>query len=352
MTPQNSPAIFDGHNDLLLALSSGRTSVAQVRDGGGPTQIDLPRAIKGGFGGGFFALYAPSPDKTRPDTSAMEGESYDLPLPGLLEEGAALRSAMVQVSMFRDLAAAGVILPCTSAAQIEAALDGPAMAAVLHLEGADCIDPDFHALHVLHALGLRSLGPVWSRETRWATGVPFRFPSTGDIGPGLTEDGKRLVRECNRLGIMIDLSHLNEKGVDDVAALTDAPLVATHSNAHAISPHARNLTDRQLDQIAESGGMVGLNFAAAFLRPDGQMQADVPLEVMIRHLDHLIGRLGEGGVGLGSDFDGAVVPQEIGDLAGLPALIAAMRKAGYGEALIARLCHGNWLDVLRRTWGR
>jgi len=220
----------------------------------------------------------------------------------------------------------------------------------MHLEGAEAIDPDFSTLEVLYAAGLRSLGPVWSRPTIFGHGVPFRFPSTGDTGPGLTEAGKELVRQCNRLKIMLDVSHLNEKGFNDLAALTDAPIIATHSNAHVISPHARNLTDRQLAMIAESDGMVGLNFATAFLRPDGRMAPDMPIEIMLRHLDHLMEKVGEDRVGFGSDFDGAIVPQAIGDVAGLPVLRHEMRAHGYDEALLTKLCHGNWFRVLRKTW--
>jgi membrane dipeptidase len=226
------------------------------------------------------------------------------------------------------------------------------LAAVMHIEGAEAIDPDFRALDVLYAAGLRSIGPVWSRPTIFGEGVPFRYPATPDIGGGLSEDGKRLVKRCNELGIMIDLSHLNEAGFWDVAAISDAPLVATHSNAHAICPHTRNLTNKQLDAIAESDGMVGLNFAAAFLRADGQMRADIPLTTMLRHLDHLMDRLGEDRVGLGSDFDGALVPDKIGSAAGLGVLRGAMREHGYSEELIKKLAHENWLRVLKKTWGQ
>jgi len=144
---------------------------------------------------------------------------------------------------------------------------------------------------------------------------------------------------------------LNEAGFWDIAKTSDAPLVATHSNAYAICPHARNLTDKQLDAIAESDGMVGLNYACAFLRPDGQMRSDVGLEVMLQHLDYLMDRLGEDRVGLGSDFDGAMVPDGITDVAGLPNLRKAMRAHGYNEDLMQKLCHGNWLRVLDKTWG-
>ena len=150
---------------------------------------------------------------------------------------------------------------------------------------------------------------------------------------------------------MIDLSHLNEAGFWDVVSLSTAPLVATHSNAHAICPHSRNLTDEQLTAVAKSDGMVGLNFAAAFLREDGQMKDDVPLETMLRHLDHLIEILGDDRVGLGSDFDGAMISKEIVDVAGLNNVRNAMRAHGYSDTLVAKLCNGNWLRVLAITWG-
>jgi membrane dipeptidase len=205
-------------------------------------------------------------------------------------------------------------------------------------------------LYRLHDLGLRSIGPVWSRSTIFGHGVPFRYPSGPDIGPGLTEAGERLVKRCNELGILIDLSHMNEAGFRDVAKLSTAPLVATHSNAHAICPHARNLTDEQLRIIADSDGMVGLNFATAFLRPDGRMIPDVAFETMLRHLDHLIGILGETRVGLGSDYDGAVMPEALATAAGLPALQEAMRQHGYDDTLQRRLMCDNWLSALERIW--
>ena len=167
------------------------------------------------------------------------------------------------------------------------------LAAILHIEGAEAIDPDLHMLDVLYESGLRSIGPVWSRPNIFGHGVPFRYPSTPDTGPGLTDHGRALVRACNRLKIMIDLSHLNEKGFWDVAKLSDAPLVATHSNAYALCHHSRNLTDRQLAAIRESRGMVGVNFATAFIRPDGQRSEQTPLEQMVRHIDYLIEHVGD-----------------------------------------------------------
>lgn len=120
--------------------------------------------------------------------------------------------------------------------EIETARSEGAIAAVLHLEGAEAIGPDMDLLHLLYAAGLRSVGPVWSRPNAFGHGVPFNFPASPDTGPGLSEAGRALVRECDRLGILVDLSHLNEAGFWDVAATSHRPLVATHSAAHALTP--------------------------------------------------------------------------------------------------------------------
>ena len=159
-----------------------------------------------------------------------------------------------------------------------------------------------------------------------------------------------MVKRCNELGIMIDLSHMNEQGFWDVAALSDAPLVATHSNVHALCPASRNLTDKQLDAIKASDGMVGLNFATGFLRADGGWDPDTPLSTMVEHLDYLVERLGESRVGFGSDYDGARIPAAVGDVSKLPNLIAALKSAGYDDRLLHKLTHQNWVRVLRKTW--
>ncbi len=346
------PLVFDGHNDVLLRLweAGGRKAVDAFGDGD-KGHIDLPRARKGGFGGGFFAIYVPSPSEGDDSFDAMAQESYDLPLPAPIASGDALPIAIGQAAILLEMERQGQLRICRSTADIRTCFADGTLAAIMHMEGAEAIDRDLYALDLFHAAGLRSLGPVWSRPTIWGEGVPFRFPSDGNTGGGLTEAGKALVRACNQRGIMVDLSHITEAGFWDVAAISDAPLVATHSNAHALCASARNLTDKQLAAIGESGGMVGLNFATAFLREDGQMKANVPVEVMLRHLDHMIAILGEDGVGLGSDFDGAQVPEAIGDVAGLPVLIKAMRAHQYGEALVEKICHGNWLRVLEATWG-
>src|SRR4029079_19812205 len=207
----------------------------------------------------------------------------------------------------------GRVRICRNVGDIESCLADDVLAGVLHIEGAEAIDSKFVLLEVLYAAGLRSLGPVWSRSNAFGHGVPFRCPSSPDTGPGLTGLGKALIGACNRLRILIDLSHLNERGFWDVAAISNAPLVASHSNAHTLSPRSRNLTDQQLAAIGKSGGLVGVNFAVSFLRADGRRDKNTPTELMIQHIDPLLEHAGEDSVGLGSDFDGAEIPAELRD---------------------------------------
>jgi len=348
--------IFDGHNDVLLRLARKAESdggVASFLDGDGDGHLDLPRAKAGGLAGGLFAVFVPSHELEGDRDEMMRAAEYDVPLPAQTEltyaQGYALQLISTLLRTARN--SGGEVRVCCDAAEIRESMESGALATVLHIEGAEPIDGDFKMLEVLHAAGLRSLGIVWSRPNIFGHGVPFRFPSSPDTGSGLTEAGRALVKACNDLKILIDLSHLNEAGFWDVASLTDAPLVASHSNAHALCPHSRNLTDRQLAAIRETGGLVGVNFATCFLRRDGRMLADTPLEDIVRHTDHLIEHLGIGGVGFGSDFDGAVIPAAMGSVAGLPKLVEAFRAAGYDEATLKQLCLENWLRVLERTCG-
>ena len=355
MTTVNPLPIFDGHNDTLLSLyERERGEGVTFFDRSAKGHIDLPRAREGGFGGGFFAVYVPAdpalPKEERPNLPA-DGD-YAMPLPAPLELGYSQRTALAMAArLFRiEAESQGQVKVVRTADELAGCLRDGVLAAILHFEGAEAIDPELSALEVLYQAGLRSIGPVWSRPNAFAHGVPFQFPHSPDTGLGLTEAGRNLVRACNRLGIMIDLSHINEQGFWDVAELTDAPLVATHSNVHNLCRSTRNLTDKQLDAIKETDGMVGLNFAVSFLREDGRSDADTPIDVMVKHIDYLVERIGIDRVGFGSDFDGAKIPSAIGDVAGLPKLVAALRARGYDDAALRKIAHENWVRVLRKTW--
>lgn len=356
-----SPAftIFDGHNDTLLRLQRAGLGYQAFFERGERGHIDLPRARVGGLGGGFFAVFVPAKEMPVPadpqqvSSTALAAYGDERTMPPTPDLAYAQQTALAMAAdLFRiEAASDGQVRVVRAAADLARCLHEGIFAAILHFEGAEAIDTDLNALEVLFHAGLRSLGLVWSRPNAFAHGVPFRFPSSPDTGPGLTDAGRELVRACNRLGIMIDLSHLNEQGFWDVAKLSDAPLVATHSNAHALCPVTRNLTDKQLAAIAESDGMVGLNFAVGFLREDGAHDAETPLETMARQVDYLVERLGIDRVGFGSDFDGATIPRAIGDATGLPKLMALLRERGYDDAALRKLAHENWVRVLHKTWG-
>jgi membrane dipeptidase len=334
--------IFDGHNDALLR--AGATELMAGRPDG---HLDVPRAKAGGLAGAIFAVFTPSPGK--PETVLTDG-GWDDPYPPPLAPGEAATHAPAHAGRLFELERLGGVRIVRETRDLDRSLDDGTLAAVLHLEGAEAINADLEALEVWYAAGLRSLGPVWSRPNAFGHGVRGRFPGSPDTGPGLTPAGQALVLRCNALGILLDASHLNQQGFDDLARISDAPLVATHSNAHALSPVSRNLTDAQLDAIGASGGLVGITYVCPFLRADGADDTDTPLARIVEHARYVADRIGVEHVALGSDFDGAAVPEALKDAAGLPRLLDALGGA-FTAPEVAAIAYGNWHRVLAATWG-
>jgi membrane dipeptidase len=324
-------AIFDGHNDALT-----REDAADFATGRAGGHLDLPRARVGGLAGGVFAIFTSPP-----------GNEELVPISAEVAAPHATRVA----GRLLALEGEGHLRVVRAPGDLDAARADGVLAAVLHLEGAEAIDPGLEALDLWHAAGLRSLGPVWSRPNAFGHGVPFAFPASPDIGSGLTLAGTALVKRCASLGVAVDLSHLNEAGLWDVARLEGAPLIASHSGVHALSPSARNLTDAQLDAIGASGGVVGIVFAVAFLRADGADDASTPLSAIVAHVRYVADRISVEHVALGSDFDGATIPAELGDAAGLPRLVDALRDDGFTEAEVEAIAWNNWRRVLEQAWG-
>jgi membrane dipeptidase len=342
--------IIDGHNDALMDYAPpGKGEVASFMEPVEGRQLDLPRARAGGLAAALFAVFIPDDESMAMVHNFDPSAEYVLPALKL-DDAQRMTMAMV-ANLYRiERQSAGQVKVVRSLADLDACLQAGVLGAILHFEGAEAIDKDLHALEVYYQAGLRSLGLVWSRPTLFGEGVPFKFPHSPDTGPGLTDAGKALVKACNQLGILVDLSHLNEKGFWDVAKLSDAPLVATHSNAHALCPLPRNLTDKQLDAIKASDGLVGVNFVVMLARADARDDADTPLDTLVRHVDYLVERLGIDRVGFGSDFGVATVPNDLRDASQYPNLVAALRRAGYDDEALRKLTHANWLRVLRQTW--
>ena len=325
--------IFDGHNDSLGRLQEMDVAPELFLTGLPDRAVDLPRARAGGMAGGLFAIFT---------ASEMDGD-HGVPID---HEAAA---TFTLAAMGRAHALAGASDGAVRVARSTAELEG-AFALVLHLEGAEAIDPDLVALDAWYAAGLRSVGLVWGRDNAFAHGVPFRFPSSPDIGPGLTDAGRALVRRCAQLGVVVDVSHLNAAGFADVARIGAAPIVASHSACHALCATSRNLTDDQLREIARSEGIVGIVFATRFVRADGREDPETPLSTIVAHVRHAIEVAGLDHVGLGSDFDGAGMPSELADVAAFPRLLAALRDDGLSAAEVDQIAWGNWRRVLGLAW--
>ena len=354
--------VLDGHNDTLLHLAIKNPGSEETFFTGRDGHIDFEKAKAGGLAGGFFAMFVPTPNWKKEILWREMGQTghprvskgWDVPLARRIPQGPALNTivAMMAAAFRMEAISQGGFKVVRSHRQLESAMDEGILAAILHMEGVEALKKDLDALGVLHEAGLRSLGPVWSRSNAFGHGVPFNFPDSPDLGPGLTRAGKDLVRLCNELRILVDLSHMNEKGFWDVSRISQAPLVATHSGAHALCASPRNLTDDQLTAIGESGGVVGINFARAFLRKDGLGDKETPLTEIVRHVEYIAERIGVDHVALGSDFDGTQVPQDLGDASGLQKLIQGMRERGIKGKALRKIAHGNWLRVLKETWGK
>jgi membrane dipeptidase len=334
-------SVIDGHNDALLrAWRSGESLRYRGEDG----DLDLPRMREGGIAAGLFAIFVPEVDYERDprENVVPTDDGWEVPFDGPLafERAVSVAQEIAAVAE-RDLTIIRTI------SDLEQCLAGGEPGAILHLEGAEPIEPDLGNLDAWIERGVRSIGIVWSRPNAFGCGVPFHYPGGPDVGPGLTDAGRELVRACNERGVMLDLAHLNERGFFDVAELSAAPLVVSHAAAHALAPMPRNLTDEELDAIADSGGLVGVVFDTVMTRSDGELVFDTHLDVIAGHIEYIAERIGLDHVALGSDFDGCHPPAALDDASKMQALLEVLR---WDDDELAKLAHGNWLRVLRATW--
>jgi len=346
------PPIVDGHNDTLLDLhleerGGGRSFFERSSAG----HVDRPRAIDAGYAGGFFAIFVPG---DAPVEIVETEAGYEVPYADAIDREHAKAFTYDVLARLHRTAweSQGDLVVATDVDTVRDCVDSSdgRIAAIPHLEGAAAVDPDLSNLDFLHAAGVRSIGLAWSRPNAFAHGVPFQYPETPDIGPGLTDAGRELVAACEARGILVDLAHLNEAGFWDVADGSTTPLVVSHAAVHAICPSTRNLTDEQLDAIAASDGIVGISLAVENLRRDGDQNTDTPISTYVDHVEYVADRIGVDHVAIGSDLDGCRVPDPVGDVTGLQAVRGALRERGFTEDALAKLCYENWLRVLDETW--
>jgi membrane dipeptidase len=325
-----SSVIFDGHCDTLIPVRDGDRRLGErvqpQTEGGVLTSqhIDLPRLLKGGVTAQIFACFVRQ--QFLPSDATNEALRLIDAFYGALDENPE------------------ALLLATRAADVERAKAEGKVAGVLSLEGAEALEGDLAMLRAFYRLGLRALGLTWNFRNQAADGL-------GEMrtGGGLTEFGVALVREANRLGVILDVAHLAPPGVRDVLELSEAPVVASHANARALCDHFRNLTDDQLEGIAASGGLAAVTYVPAFLASPPQ---DASLEQVLDHVDHIVKTIGVDHVGLGSDFDGfgGVLPG-LEDVSHLPALTAGLVARGYSDEKVVKILGGNYLRVFRQVAG-
>ncbi len=346
---------FDGHNDILNKITTTGdplNSRAFLERGEG--HLDFPRAVHAGFIGGFFAVYTSNPPSvpTSKERTILTDDGFSISFPPPLEYEYAHQSALEMIDLLDKIErdSGGKFKIVTSSPDLEYCLENEIMAAVLHLEGAEPILPSLENLAMFYEKGMRSLGITWSRQNKFGYGVPFQYPSSPDTGPGLTEEGKDLVKACNELGILIDLAHLNEKGFWDTASLSTAPLVSSHTAACALIPKSRNLTDEQLKAVAETNGVVGVIFSVNDLDGGRRPKKDASILSIIHHIRYIADLIGPEHVAFGSDLDGTIIPSELGSVSGFPALIQLLTKAGFSPSDLEKICYKNWVRVLKESW--
>ncbi|ARI77174.1 dipeptidase [Halobacillus mangrovi] len=341
---------IDGHNDTVIKVK--KNGIKRFLKGDRSAHLDLPRAMEAGFAGGFFAIYTPDRSVFPQIEDYQTAEGYQLPLSEPCDHHYAHQYTdyMLNLLLQAEQNSQGALKFVSNKEELLKYVNEGTIAGVLHIEGAESIDPDFKALYTYFDKGVRSLGPVWSRPNIFGEGVPYHFPSSPDTGVGLTNKGKQLVEKCNKLGIMLDLSHINEKGFWDLAGITNAPLVATHSNVHALCPISRNLTDQQIDAIGQSNGVIGVTYSLNMLSQDGKIDANVSMDEITKHIHYIADRIGIEHVALGSDFDGTTIPSKIEDVRGVPGLLDHLQKEGLTTRELKKVSMDNWLRVLQDTW--
>lgn len=330
--------------------------------------VDLPRLREGGVDVQFLIAWTPA-------------EKAEIP-------GASFAHAMELVEAIHRVAARtpGLRL-VTENAGIEAARAAGEVAALIGIEGGHALENSLDKLRRLHERGARYLTLTWNNSNDWAD-ASCSPPRHG----GLTPFGRQVIRELNRLRMLVDVSHVADTTFRDVLEVSSAPVIASHSCARALAGHPRNLTDEQLRALAEAGGVVGVNFFPTFLDARygaafGRIEADaaamenrlrerygdadrarrearawrsaewaklppVPLSTLIDHIDHIARVAGIDHVGLGSDFDGiSTVPEGLPDVSALPRITELLLRRGYADDDIRKILGGNFLRVLRAVIG-
>ncbi|HXI27555.1 MAG TPA: dipeptidase [Vicinamibacterales bacterium] len=357
--------VIDSHDDTTQRMLFDKTFDITARHQNG--NVDVPRMREGGLDALFFSIWVPS------DVTGPPAVKRALDLIDCVREAARLHP--------NDLVLA------TTAADIRKAAAEHKIAALMGVEGGHMIDDDVRLLRLYAALGVRYMTLTHFKNNNWADSSTDKAAHNG-----LTAMGKDIVREMNRLGVMVDISHVADKTFWDVIETTKAPVIASHSSVRSIANHPRNMTDDMMRALAKNGGVMMINYHAAFLSEEFRVASEkksgtvdqamaamskkcggnescttmeseridheamakgelpkVSWEKIVEHIDHAVKVAGADHVGLGSDFDGATMPLGMEDASKLPKLTDALLKKGYSDADVEKILGGNILRVMEQV---
>lgn len=324
--------IFDLHCDTIWKISEAKRKGEEIRLRKSYLQIDEEKLIKGNYFAQCFAIYIPN--------------QYPDPFQRCLHD----------VEIYHDqIQQSRVLAPVYDYSDFEKNAKSGKISAVLTMEDGCPIGENFDNLYALYHKGVRMIcllhnlvnpigNPNFGRY--FADGSPDT--TIANEATGLTDFGRELVKEMNKLGIVIDLSHLSDKGFYDVAELTEKPIVASHSNARSICAHVRNLTDDMLYKLAENGGVTGINYANRFMH-DNETLGKHTSECALQHIRYIKKKIGIDHIALGSDFDGIDPDIEISDASKISLMIAALEKDGFSTEEIEKITYKNALRVFKEN---
>lgn len=320
--------VIDAHSDTALRMLRGATICVESQSG----HIDIPRMLKGGVDAQFFAIFV------HPRITGDEAVNRARQMIQLVKQ--TVESCPDKIGL------------ATTASDIERLTAQGKIAALLGLEGGHAIQGNIDTLKEFYGLGVRYMTLTWSNTN------DFADASDGEKKwNGLNALGKQVVQEMNRMGMIVDVSHVSDKTFWDVMEITTAPVIASHSSCRALRDIPRNMSDDMMRAVAKNGGVVCINFFTRFLADTGEegsaREREVPVDVLIDHIDHAIRVAGIDHVGLGSDFDGiTAAPKGMEDVTGMPLITEALLKRGYRPDEVKKVLGGNMLRVIRQVTGK
>lgn len=312
---------MDGHCDTLCDVADGLRNLKGMSQSG---HLDLERMKRGGVGGQIFAIYA--------DDSYIPNRAAD-------------RTFKLISAFLRSLDENDSMVHVRRPGEAMEAYSLNKIACFLSIEGGEALRGDLDMLRVFYELGIRLMGITWNRKNDLGSGV-----GEGVLDEGLTRFGKAVVSEMNRIGMVIDISHLSQRGFWDVVDITDSPIIASHSNSRALADHPRNLTDDQAKAVANSGGVIGVTLVRPFL---GEKRGNV--KGVTEHIDHLVELLGDDHVSIGCDFDGIpdkLLPDGIHDVTDMGLIAEELKNMGYKRSSIEKIMGINLLRTIEEVMQR